>query len=179
MASIVGTTLALSACSGGQDELSASGPIRGAAPADAELVVIWMINSGGPDHSYKFGDGSVAGTRFTVGLSSDPPPEAINTYGMGVGVVVLLEPGATIPEGRVDEEVLEAAALGFSEQHAIIWRDPSRPGLPWSADFPEGMSCGQCVPAASGFDSFKPMECSAVEVQVPSDVTTLEFCNWT
>lgn len=84
-----------------------------------------------------------------------------------------------MPEGVLDEEVIEATVLGASSQHAIIWRDPSRPGLDWSESFPDGFGCGKCVPAEEGFDSYEQVDCSEVEVQATSDFDSLEFCNWT
>ncbi|WP_437730504.1 hypothetical protein [Sorangium sp. So ce1335] len=165
---------------GGTDGFSFTGPITGdAVPEDAEVIVAWVVSSSSPDYAFRFGEGSVAGATFTVGVGADPPSEAINSYGVGVGVVMLLEPGTEVPEGELDEAVIEAAILGATPQHAIIWRDPSSQGPDWSDDFPDGFGCGRCVPADEGFDTFEPVECSEVEVQATSDFASLQFCNWT
>jgi len=47
--------------------------------------------------------------------------------------------------------------------------------VPWIAPFPQGYSCGRCVRASSGFDSFEVTTCSTVEV----DMTPADACNWT
>ncbi|WP_434041555.1 MULTISPECIES: hypothetical protein [Sorangium] len=165
---------------GGTEGFSVTGPISGdAVPEDAEVIVAWVVSSSSPDYAFNFGEGSVSGARFTVGFGAEPPSEAINSHGVGVGVVMLLEPGTELPEGELDEDVIEAAILGASPQHAIIWRGPSSQGAAWSEGFPQGYGCGKCVPAAEGFDTFEPVDCSEVEVQATSDLDSLEFCNWT
>ncbi|WP_437566795.1 hypothetical protein [Sorangium sp. So ce542] len=166
---------------GGTAGFTVTGPISGdAVPQDTQVIVAWVVSSGSPDYAFSFGDGSVSGVTFTVGFGSAPPSEAINSHGVGVGVVFLLEPGTDVPEGVLDEEVIEAAVVGASPRHAIIWRDPSGPGTSWSDGFPYGFGCGKCA-AAEGetFDTYEPVDCSEVEVQATSDFESLEFCNWT
>ncbi|WP_437934294.1 hypothetical protein [Sorangium sp. So ce341] len=167
---------------GGTAGFTVTGPISGdAVPQDAQAIVAWVVSSGSPDYAFSFGDGSVSGVTFTVGFGSAPPSEAINSHGVGVGIVFLLEPGTDVPEGVLDEEVIEAAVLGASPRHAIIWRDPAGLGTRWSDGFPDGFGCGKCVAAPEGetFDAYEPVDCSEVEVQATSDFDALEFCNWT
>ena len=79
-----------------------SGSVDATVPSEAQTaVIIWEVSSGSPDYVYKFGEGTAADGRFSITLSSDPPAEAINSYGLGVGLVAVLVPGVTLPEGRV------------------------------------------------------------------------------
>ncbi|WP_437654523.1 hypothetical protein [Sorangium sp. So ce1182] len=189
----LGMMLAVSACSNdtsrgtgegggdGSEGFSITGPISGDAVSDdAGVIVIWVVSSGDPDYFFNLGEGSVSGATFTVGFGSTPPRAAINSHGVGVGFVALLEPGTEVPDGEFDPDRFKTAVLAASPQHAIIWRDASRPGLSWSGSFPDGYGCGKCVAAPDGgFDSFEPVACTEVEVQATSDMDSLEFCGWT
>jgi hypothetical protein len=157
----------------------ASGPITGVVPAAADVMVAWVVSAGSPDYSYNFGDGSIAGATFMVGFDTDPPPaDALNNGTLGVGIVVLVQAGMKPPPGEiVDFDGLEAITLGASESHAIIYRT-SAANMGWPATFPLGYSCGVCVPANMGFDSFEPVSCDQVEV-VGGTFQSLDFCNWT
>jgi hypothetical protein len=149
-------------------------------PEGAKAVVVWSISSGSPDYAFKYGEGSSSGSKFTVTLSADPPAEAINSYGVGVGVVALVPASATVPEGKVTGEQLEL--LGLSASYAVIWKAEAASGVNgWMKTFPSGFACGRCVPAPSGesFDSFTQVDCSQVQIDAPSDLNTLHSCNWT
>jgi hypothetical protein len=151
--------------------------------ASAQVVVIWTVSSGSPDYSYTYGSGTSTGAQFVTQFGADPPAEAINSYGVGIGTVFALKPGFTLPEGKldVDTDTVEANTLGVTPRHAIIWRDPARPGIGWSTAFPGGYACGQCVEAPQGetFDSYTPTECANVELLYSDDFESFDFCNWT
>jgi hypothetical protein len=167
---------------GGAGGFTVTGPITGeTAPEGAVVAVVWIVSSSSPDYGFNFGEGSLSGATFTVGFGSAPPREALNSNGVGMGFVMLLAPGTQMPEGEIDADVLDTALLGVSSRHVIVWRDGSGQGFDWSASFPAGFGCGKCVtaPPGEGFDSYEPVDCSEVEVQVASDPDSLEFCNWT
>jgi len=156
-------------------------------PAGAKVVVAWVVSSGSPDYTYKFGEGTATAAGFTVHFPGPPPVEALNDAGsgqlIGVGLVVLVPGDFTVPEGRLstaDSAALESAALGLSGQGAILWRAGTFVGeVTWPNLFPELMySCGACMDRASGFDTFVPVECSALELVV-GDTSVLPVCNWT
>jgi hypothetical protein len=152
------------------------------APASAQLAIVWQVSSTDPDYSYKFGVGSFTDTRFVAEVGTAPPPEAINANGVGVGLVIALEPGFTLAEGKVDldKETLNAKIVGAAPRAAVIWRDTSKAGFGWSREFPAGYACGRCVPAAAGetFDSYEPVACDQVELSFSSDVEAFDVCNW-
>ena len=154
-----------------------SGTVTGTGPADGNAIVVWVVSSGSPDYVYKFGQGPSTPTTFTVSLASNPPPaQALNTGGIGVGIVVVLAPGTAIPaDGMIDENVLDGA--GVSNQHSIIYKaQGANLGVPWMDAMPAGYSCGMCVPAAGTFDTFVETQCTNVQVQWGA---ALDPCNWT
>src|SRR5438128_413220 len=78
-----------------------AGTVAAGGPATGVTVVLWQVTSGSPDYTWKYGMGSATGTMFMVTLDMVPPPQAINSYGIGVGIVGLLPAGTTIPDGMV------------------------------------------------------------------------------
>jgi hypothetical protein len=175
------TALGAAACgndaeSGGANTVQ--GTLVGTPPAPAsKIVVVWSVSSGSPDYVFKFGEGSVTGAKYVVSLERDPPAEAINRYGIGIGMLALVDAQLSIPEGKVDEATVDAV-LGVSRRHAVIWRAEGAQDLSWSGAFPRGYSCGRCVDAPEGeiFDSFEPVECTGIEIQV-GEID--DVCNWT
>lgn len=154
--------------------LTVSGPISGTGTADGATFVAWVVSSGSPDYIYKFGEGTHTGTTFMVTLGTVPPPAAINSYGLAVGLVVVATAGTQPPDGMIDESALGGAA--YSPNHAIIYKATGATGVDWMNDFPEGYACGVCVPDGNGtFDSFAPTACSNVEVVQGAE----DGCNWT
>ena len=111
-------------------------------------------------------------------MSADPPAQAINSYGIGVGLVVLVDAGTQLPDGMIEESQL--TPLGFSTGYGIIWKNPAGPAVSWSVPFPAGYACGRCVRATgSGFDTFEPVACSLFQVEAAADPSMLDACNWT
>jgi len=159
----------------GSGVFSVTGIVGTGAPATARTVVIWVVTSGSPDYIYKYGEGGSSGAQFVVSFAAVPPPAAINAYGVGIGIVAVLPPGVNVPtDGMVSDSVIDNA--GYTTDHGIIYKAPGASNVvPWIGPFPEGYSCGVCVRASSGFDSFQPTTCSTVEV----DMTPMNACNWT
>lgn len=152
------------------------GSVAPGGPATGVTVVLWQVTSGSPDYTWKYGMGSSSGTMFMVTLDMVPPPEAINSYGVGVGIVGLLPAGTSIPDGMVTNSQLANAS--FSDRYAIIYKAPNANAtlVPWIAPFPDGLSCGVCVDQASGFDTFQPLSsCTNVEIIQGAQMV----CNWT
>jgi hypothetical protein len=157
-----------------------NGAVVGTAiPAGAKAVVVWTVSSGSPDYLYKFGEGASSTASFTMTLGADPPAAAINAYGIGVGVIALVNASTQLPDGMVDENQL--TLLGITTGFGILWKNPAGPGRgPWSGAFPAGYACGRCIRATGGgFDSFEPVACTMVQIETAPDPDTLDVCNWT
>lgn len=160
--------------SSGGGAFSVTGIVGTGTPANGLTVVLWVVSSGSPDYIYKFGQGTSTGAQFIASFSTVPPAAALNSYGVGVGIVAVLAPGTTIPaDGMVDEMVIDGA--GYTTDHAIIYKAANAMNLSWITSFPEGYSCGRCVRASTGFDTFEVTTCATVEV----DMTPMDACNWT
>jgi len=160
----------------GSGGVSLSGSITGEAPPTAAKVsVVWSVSSGSPDYAYVFGDGDFSGGQFTLNFVEKPPVEALNSYGVGVGFVVLVPDDVEISEGVLDDESLPIQ--GISNDHSVLWIAPAASGPDWAEDFDTGYGCGACVPAAEGetFDSFEPVSCDEVVI----DTGDVGVCNWT
>lgn len=153
-------------------------------PADAEVVVGWMVTSDGPNYAYKWGDGSSTGPRYVFSLPDEAPPDrAINDYGDGrriaVGFAILVPTGTDLPDGVLDPEA-DVTVLGGSPT-PIIWREGNLGGhLDWANAFKEAAyQCGRCLPAEEGenYDGFEPSDCvRELEIEAPPPD---DGCNWT
>jgi hypothetical protein len=164
-----------------------SGSVDATVPSEAQTaVIIWEVSSGSPDYVYKFGEGAVTGGRFSIVLPSDPPAEAINSYGLGVGLVAVLVPGVALPDGKIAAGIAAADVLaGVSPDRSVIWRaetfdfgGATPPADFWPLGFPPGLSCGACTPRPDGgsFDGFAPAACDGIQV---TSFGTADVCNWT
>jgi hypothetical protein len=147
--------------------------------------MIWTVSSGSPDYAYKFGEGTVTNGRFAITLPSDPPAEAVESFGIGIGIVMVLAPGVVLPDGKITTAFSAADILGLSTRGSVVWRakslnlpDVGPPPGWWPLSFPVGYACGACTPApdAGGFDGFAPTSCDQIQINayVQADV-----CNWT
>jgi hypothetical protein len=153
----------------------AEGNVSGAGGGGV-LATIWTVSSDSPDYAYKFGKTSATGgTSFFVSFSAVPPDAALNSDGVGVGVVALFPLGTAISEGKIDNL---PSPLGFTTQHAIIYKKPgSTSERWWIGQFEDGFSCGACAPPPAGqsFEGYKPTICSGLELVLsPQD-----SCSWT
>lgn len=159
-------------------------------PADGfyDVYTFWSVSSGSPDYLYTFGAGeaeiNASGSTFSLSFLTPPPAEALNAYGVGVGLIMgLFDPNKALTQGKymgdpdVDAGLVSKAA---ADRYAIIYVAPgvNHSALGWSVNFPEGYSCGRGIaaPAGQGFDSFEPVPCAQVEFRLD---TLFDFVNWT
>jgi len=152
-----------------------TGDVVGEAPVNGIVVVAWIVSSGSPDYVYKFGHGTSTETQYMVSFSGDPPAAALNSYGVGVGILAILAPGTVLPaDGMVQDPLFNGAK--FATDYAVIYRATgTTPPVTWMQGFPDGFACGRCVRAASGFDTFEVTQCSGVQILM----NPLGLCNWT
>jgi hypothetical protein len=148
-------------------------------------AIIWEVGSASPNYAYKFGAATVSNGRFSIALPGDPPAEAINSFGIGIAIVVVLAPGVTLPDGKLSTNILSTDIIGISARNSVIWRSQSlnlpESGPPpdwWPLGFPQGLACGACTPRPDGgsFDGFTPTACDQLQITV---VDTVNVCNWT
>jgi hypothetical protein len=69
-------------------------------------------------------------------------------------------------------------AVGYSRRYAIIYRgaDDTGQAVQWTTAFPVGLSCGRCVDASVGFDTFEPIDCALLVIDTDPAGPS---CNWT
>jgi len=140
------------------------------APALGQVIVLWDLG----DTGFKFGDGDATSSTFTLTLPSDPPAGAITPAGIAVGYPVLVADGTVVPDGPIDFKTL--AHLGIAIDYAVIWKDPTGAGFgSWDTAFGPRYSCGKCVRATIGHDSFELTACAAFTIEVAG----IAVCNWT
>jgi hypothetical protein len=148
-------------------------------------ALIWMVSTGSPDYAYKLGEGTIAKGKFSITLAGDPPAEAINSFGLGIAMVLVPPPGEAWPDGRLPQSVFNSTIAGISARNSVIWRTKSLDfgdaGIPadfWGSDFPPGLSCGVCTPAPPGssFEEFAPSACDQLRI---SAYAQEEVCDWT
>ncbi|MFT5355973.1 MAG: hypothetical protein ACI9KE_003194 [Polyangiales bacterium] len=148
-------------------------------PTSGDAVILWTISSGSPDYEYIAGRGSLTSTGFEVTLPASMPAEALNSYGIGVGIVLAFDTGMALEDGRVPDTFEESTVIGATPNYAIIYVAPDAgEGPDWANDFPTGFSCGVGVEGTGTFDSFEPVRCDLVELQI-GDVESFDFVNWT
>jgi hypothetical protein len=148
-------------------------------PANTRLLVVWVVTSGDPDHSYVFGHGTIneaAGT-FQIQLDQPPPAQALNTGGLGVGIIVATT-DQTIGDGS-DATDVSADVVGAAGRYGVIYigqnniQDPQ-----WASGFDSGYGVGVGVDVTDDFDRFEPTSASSV-VLIIDDLANIDFVNWT
>lgn len=160
--------------------LAWSGSVLGSnVPASAKLVVNWSVSSGSPDYIYYWGDGQLAGSTYSISFTTAPPPEAINSYGVGVGFLLLVDSGFSEPPGKIDDKVLLSHLVGENLGQAVIWRNAGLAGLSWSSAFPDGYGVGSCCPMPGLFAGFVPIDPSTLSVYLEGTPGMPPVCNWT
>jgi len=148
------------------------------APEAGRVYGIWSGQGPKGDYIFAYGEGGATRAGFSFGLAAAIPGEATFGNAFGVGVIALVDAATTIPPGIVDENTVEDAVRGVSSQFAVVYHGPNAGAPEWVAAFPPGLSCGKCVKATDGgFDTFAPIACSEVVVDV-GDVDALDICNW-
>ncbi|KPJ96208.1 MAG: hypothetical protein AMS18_01335 [Gemmatimonas sp. SG8_17] len=153
-----------------------------AIPANARVLVAWVVSSGAPDHSYVFGEGTIdraAGT-FRVQLTDPPPAAALNDGALGVGIVVVTT-NAAVSTGDDLEDIPPADLIGAAGWYGVIFvADPAgaEQVRSWAADFDAGYGVGVGEEVPGSFDRFVPTSASGV-VLIIDDLANIDFVNWT
>lgn len=152
----------------------------GSAPAMSDTIVLWVSDIGQGDFVYKWGQGSATSTTFTADVATPVPTDA--TFGgmLGVGLVTMVATGTNVPDGVVPNGTFQSIALGYTGEYAVIYRPnaTNTTGAPWVDAFPVGLACGKCVHQTTGFDTFEPVSCTTVVLQV-GPMSSISGCNWT
>lgn len=150
-------------------------------PVNGEISVIWQISSASPDYTY-VSPGVIRDTAFAVELPIALQQEAVNSYGVAVGVMTVFPAGAAPAPGVVSADVELNTPAGISENHAVIYKtaDANDEILGWSSEFSTGYSCGlvQRAENDNSFDSFTPVSCNEVIIRV-GDIDTFDPIDWT
>jgi hypothetical protein len=183
---LVGSLALLAGCGGSEGVFEAQGKVSAASgkalPDSADLSVLWNVSSGSPDYLYSYGGGSATTDGFDVSFDADPPAEALNSYGVGVGIVVAMPSGQGVAAGKVSDatmDTLDKTAVGATGQHAIIFKKAGATEPAWISAFPDGYSCAKGVPATNdGFDTYAPADCAEVVLTV-DELDNIDFTNWT
>ena len=181
-------TAAVSGChdaTGPATEFVVTGPVQNntqtAIPANARVVVVWVVSAGTPDYGYVFGEGTLdrnAGT-YRVQFDGPPPAEALNLGMLGVGLVV-----ATTDQSLQNGDVLTDEIDGFvgiTAHHAVIFvsrRQDATQLLDWASAFDNGYSVGVGVEVPGTFDKFVPASPSSA-VLIVDDIANIDVVNWT
>jgi hypothetical protein len=150
-----------------------------AIPADARVLVVWMVSALDPDYAYVLGEGELTdgGTRFRVSLDAPPPDAALNYGRLGVGLVVLTTDQDV---GTGDDLMPDGAILGVAGWYGVIYvREPMLSSIGWVTTFPAGYSVGRGVESTSAdFDSFERVAPDAMELIV-DDLNDIAIVDWT
>lgn len=161
--------------------------VSGTSNVDGDGIVVWSVSSGSPDYGYVYGRFTVAEGEFSLAFNNSPPPDALNTGKLGVGLLLVADPTTydlqAIADGRAnesDQDVLDVAfagaAAGKSCDYAIVFTEGDPAFRDWVTRFDPGYSCAKVVPAAEGesFDTFEPVSCDQVNLERGCDPP-----NWT
>jgi hypothetical protein len=170
LVAIAGLTIG---CGGGSPSggFEIDGLVHGTgAPAQSHVVVLWDL----VDTGYKWGDGTATATTFMLPFDQDPPAGAINPGGLAVGYPILVADGTTIPDGPVTN-ISSIPQIGIAIDYAVIWKSPTATGVvAWDAAFGARYSCGKCVRAQTGHDSFELTACAPFTIEFGGGAG----CNW-
>lgn len=149
-------------------------------PANARVIVGWVVSTTGADYTYLFGEGSVAGDRFSVTFLQPPPAAALNSGQLGVGVVLLTADPAIRPGVHLEDVLVDPAQLlGATGRFAVIYATPDAAQTrDWAAGFETGYGVGVGVQRVGDFDAFQPVAPTTMELIV-DDLANIEFVNWT
>lgn len=181
-------TIGPGAGSNGLATASLKGPLANEA---LSASVLWQVNTGS-DYTYILGSGPVGKGQASVEvpLSSGGAgidPLVLNTAEdgsrVGVGYLIVTRPeDAPKQASKVDDDELKMK--GISARYAFIFRqdDGEKIAFDWAKAFPQGLSCGRCVPKTGeqgSFDTWEPVSCASLEVDTAEDIGSLDVCNWT
>ena len=149
-------------------------------PANARVVVAWVVTSASPDYTYIYGEGTVQAGTFRVTFTAPPPAEALNEGQIGVGIV-LLTTGTGLHSGmRLEDAPANTVLLGATGNYAVIYRAVDAvTRVDWAGPFPLGFSAGVGVERPGDFDAFAPTDPTGLELLVVDDIDDIDFVNWT
>ena len=186
LAAVAGCTQELTTPGGGE-QITVSGTLANKTnkplPGGTRVLVAWEVVSGSPDYTYVFGEGTIQETRnsFTIDFDGPPPAEALNSFGLGVGIIFLTT-STSLKEGSDVQRLAESEIIGAAGQHAVIYlkREPTELGVNagWAGRFKRGYNVGRGIDLPGTFDGFEPVSPSSVEVIVDA-IRNIGFVNWT
>jgi hypothetical protein len=149
-------------------------------PTGTRVLVAWEVSSGSPDYTYVFGEGTVRanGAGFELTFDAPPPARALNSNGLGVGIVFLTT-DTGLRAGDDVSRLNPAAIVGAAGQFAVIYLDraPAEVGS-WAAKFQPGYNVGRGIDLPGSFDGFEPVSPFSVEIII-DDLENIDFVNWT
>jgi hypothetical protein len=149
-------------------------------PAGTRLLVGWTVSSGDPDYAYTFGEGTIdpaAGT-FRIEFNDPPPPEALNTGGLGVGIIVATTNPA-VGNGYHLDQLSPSEVVGAAGRYGIIYiADPNIQIPLWATAFTAGYGVGVGVDVVNGPDTFQPTSQTGV-VLILDNLANIDFVDWT
>ena len=151
-----------------------------AVPANARVVVAWVVTSASPDYTYIYGEGTVQGGTYRVTFTAPPPAEALNDGQIGVGIV-LLTSGSGLHSGmRLEDAPANTVLLGGTGNYAVIYKAVDTvTRVDWAGPFPLGFGAGVGVKRPGDFDAFAPTDPTGLELFVVDDIDQIDFVNWT
>jgi hypothetical protein len=186
LASLAGCTQDLIAPGGGE-QITISGTLINKTnqplPSGTRVLVAWEVSSGSPDYMYVFGEGTIqeASNSFTLSFDGPPPARALNSYGLGVGIIFLTT-NTSLKEGSDPQGIPELEIVGAAGQHSVIYldRNPAEFGtnMGWVSRFKRGYNVGKGIDLPGTFDGFEPTSPSAVEILIDA-LRNINFVNWT
>ena len=149
-------------------------------PANARVVVGWVVSATGSDYTYLFGEGSLVGGRFGITFRQPPPDAALNAGQLGVGIVLLTADPAIRPGVHLEDVLVDPAQLlGATGRFAVIYATPdAAQARDWAAGFETGYGVGVGVERVGDFDAFEPVAPTTMELIV-DDLANIDFVNWT
>lgn len=128
--------------------------IDGNADGDGRLALSWAE----PQHGLVYGSGELEDGKLRLSVS-DRPPQAAFHRGFAIAELVLLAPDAPVNLGQPLE------VRGIASDLVLIYRAPDAVDRWWSAEFPEGYSCGQPQIGADGEVGYAPVSCQGLRLQ--------------
>ena len=167
----------------GNGDALVEGTVRATAgafvPASGNVAVLWLNDTGDGDFLFKHGEGTSTGSSFELDVAEPVPAGALFGGQFGMSFIVLVDSSVDLPDGVVDDAALETNMRGFSGQFSLIFKSAELPATgDWRDDFPAGLTCGKCVDQPEGFDSYTPVACDQVGIDV-GDEEAIAVCNAT
>jgi hypothetical protein len=116
----------------------------GGAPPASKVIVLWVVSARGSDYIYKFGEAPITGGALALRVPA-LPPAALN-YTFAVGFPVVVDGSLEVPDGLVNEAVLQSAA---GLPLTIIYR--SKDDQRFASGMRASLSAFLAVPASTRF----------------------------